>query len=234
VDDIPCLLNSQPPDGERLVESTIIHIDGEDPMYEQRVEKETDQFEPQGPWLPAGLPSLPGRVQRARVGPWYVVVDEIHGNGCRFTVDVWPEVDTDGRLVFDTEKTVLQWVDTATAYQVIREGRQASADSPEASEIADRALRIGDVFAVWLSAAERLDLALPPTADGTTPAHRGAKAADEEPPGGVMDVTGQARVATRAAVDAVGAGELTEEDLEQLGIPQSAVEDTPDSMSAAT
>jgi len=203
-------------------------------MYEQRAEKDTDQFEAQGPWLPAGISSLPGRGERVRFGPWYVVVDEIHGNGCRFTVDAWPEVDADGRLVFDTEKTVLQWVDTATAFQVIREARQASADSPEGREIADRELRIGDVFAIWLGAAERLELALPLRPDGTAPGRADPEPAGPEPPGGVVDVTGQARVATRAAVDAVGAGELTEEDLERLGIPPSAVEDAPDSMSSAT
>jgi len=196
-------------------------------MMEQRAVQNTDQFEPQGPWLPVGLPSLPDREERSRVGPWYVVVDELHGPGCRFTVDLWPDVDEDGRLVFDIDRTTLEWVDASTAHEVIREARRASAETPEERVIADRALRIGDVFAVWLSAAEQLGLV---SAAGNV-ARWGDQVA-QEPPGGLVDVTGEARVATRAAVDAVGAGELTEADLEQLGIPSSAVEETPGSMSA--
>lgn len=199
-------------------------------MYEQRAARATDQFEPQGPWLPAGLPSIPDKEERARHGPWYVVVDEILGVGCRLTVDLWPDVDADGRLVFETDRTVLQWVDTDTAYDVIRQARDASADISAEREIANRALRIGDVFAVWPSAVARLGLTLPLTEEGTAVDPRAAS--EEGPPGGVLDVTGEARVATRAAVDAVGAGELSEGDLERLGIPPSAVEETPDSRSA--
>jgi hypothetical protein len=203
---------------------------GERLMYEQRAEIETDQFEPQGPWLPAGLPSLPGAEERARLGPWYVVVDEMHGIGCRLAVDLWPDVDTDGRLVFETDRTTLQWVDTDAAYDVIREARRASAAAPEEREIADRPLRIGDVFAVWPAAAARLGLTLPP-AEAGSPDRLGSATA-QEPPGGLLDVTGEARVAARAAVDAVGAGELTEADLQRLGIPPSAVEELPDSRTA--
>lgn len=197
-------------------------------MYEQRAEKDTDRFEPQGPWLPAGLPNLLDPAERARLGPWYVVVDEMHGGGCRFTIDLWPDVDADGRLVFETERTALQWVDIETAHDVIRQAREASADSPVEHEIAGRGLRIGDVFAVWRTAADRLGLTPNVAVEGTPPEVDPPGPTDAEPPGGLVDVTGVARVATRAAVDAVGAGELTETDLRRLGIPSSAVAEAPE------
>lgn len=199
-------------------------------MYEQRAETPTDQFEPQGPWLPAGIPGIPDRDERAQLGPWYVVVDELYGIGCRLAVDLWPDVDADGRLVFQPDQTRLEWVDAETAHRVISEARKATADAPEEREIADRALRIGDVFAVWPSAASPLGLSVP--AAGGRSAASPVAATAQEPPGGLRDVTGEARVATRAAVDAVGAGELTEADLRRLGIPVSAVQEIPDSRTA--
>ena len=199
-------------------------------MYEQRAETETDQFEPQGPWRPAGVPILPDRAERASHGPWYVVVDELHGVGCRLSVDLWPDVDADGRLVFETDLTVLRWVATEIAQRVIRDARQAAADGAEDRAIADRALRIGDVFAVWASAANELRLEVPSAGD--EPVAGVGSAPGDEPAGGLVDVTGEARVATRAAVDAVGAGELTEADLRLLGIPESAVQEIPDSRTA--
>ena len=198
-------------------------------MYEQRAETPNDQFEPRGPWLPAGFPSIPERDERTRLGPWYVVVDELYGIGCRLAVDLWPDVDADGRIVFQTDQTRLDWVDTKAAHLVISEARRAAADAPEERGIADRELRIGDVFAVWASAAGELGLSVPLAADGAATAP--AAPSGQEPPGGLLDVTGEARVATRAAVDAVGAGELTEGDLRRLGIPASAVEEIPDSRS---
>lgn len=199
-------------------------------MYEQRAETESDQFEPQGPWLPAGVPRLPDRAERARRGPWYVVVDELHGVACRLAVDVWPDVDADGRLVFETDQTALSWVDAETAHRVVRDARQAVADAAEERTISERALRIGDVFAVWASVARELELEVPSAGEGTV-AGTGSATGDE-PAGGLVDVTGEARVATRAAVDAVGAGELTEADLRRLGIPASAVQEIPDSRTA--
>lgn len=187
-------------------------------MYEQRAEKSTERFEPRGPWQPSGLQTISGSLaQRASTGPWYVAVDELHDTWCRVVIDGWPDVDADGRLVFLTEHSRLEWLNSESVHSVIREARAADAETEEARASADRPLRIGDVFAVWPRGAERLGIAPEPASTGSRPA--GSEHAAE-----LVDVTAAARVAARAAMDAVGAGELTEGDLGRLGIPDSAVE----------
>lgn len=194
-------------------------------MYEQRAEKAADHFEPQGPWQPGALPEItPDRAERERSGPWYVVVDELLGEGCRLAVEHWPDADADGRLVFDPERTTLQWVDRASAHEVIH-GARSSTGPAESEAAAGRELRIGDVFAVWLSAARRLDIGPPLAPDGSAPElAESDDAGPDEPEGGIVDVTAAARVVTRAALEAVGAGDLTPEDLATLGIPDEAME----------
>jgi hypothetical protein len=195
-------------------------------MYEQRAEKAADHFEPQGPWQPSALPTIPAdSAERERIGPWYVVVDELLGDGCRFAVEVWPDVDADGRLVFDPERTALHWVDRKAAHSVIERARSEGRET-EAADAAGRELRIGDVFAVWLTGARGLEISPPLAPDGSPGELAGPDATpDGEPAAGMVDVTASARVVTQAAADAVGAGDLTPEDLSELGIPDSAMEE---------
>ena len=195
-------------------------------MYEQRAEKAADHFEAMGPWLPSGFPEISAdRAERERTGPWYVVVDEFLGESCRFAVELWPDVDADGRLVFDPERTALWWVDRTAAHAVIERARSA-AEPAAGDEATGRELRIGDVFAVWLSGAGLLEIG-PPLAPDGSPGHlaEADAAAEDEPTGGILDVTAAARVVTQAAADAVGGGDLTPEDLASLGIPDSAMEE---------
>lgn len=195
-------------------------------MYEQRAEKAADHFEAKGPWQPSGFPTIPAdRAERERTGPWYVVVDELLGEGCRFAMELWPDVDTDGRLVFDPERTALQWVDRTAAHIVIQQARSATRSTRDA-DAAGRDLRMGDVFAVWLTGARLLEIGPPLASDGSAGLLAGPEVADDdEPSGGILDVTAAARVVTQAAADAVGAGDLTPEDLASLGIPDSAMEE---------
>ena len=195
-------------------------------MYEQRAEKAADHFEARGPWQPSGFPEIPAdRAERERTGPWYVVVDELLGDGCRFAVELWPDVDTDGRLVFDSERTALWWVDRGAAHAVIERARLAM-EPAAGAEISGRDLRIGDVFAVWLAGARLLEIG-PPLAPDGSPGQLAEPelAAGHEPAAAIVDVTAAARIVTQAAADAVGAGDLTPEDLASLGIPDSAMEE---------
>lgn len=190
-------------------------------MYEQRVEKTPDQFEARGAWRPAGT-DMTGDLRDLRSAvPWYVVVDEVHGGWCRLTVDVWPEVDADGRLVFDIDRTSAHWVLADRLHAVISQARAAAAAGPEDAAAADRPLRIGDVFALWPRAADLLDLDPPLRAPDAAEVGAGPP---NEPSEGLVDITAAARAITHAAVDAVAAGDLTVEDLRQLGIPLSAVQ----------
>jgi hypothetical protein len=195
-------------------------------MYEQRAEKAADHFEAMGPWQPSEFPQVPAdRGERERTGPWYVVVDEFLGDGCRFAVELWPDVDTDGRLVFDPERTALWWADRRAAHAVIERARSTT-EPAAGQEAAGRDLRIGDVFAVWLTGARLLEIGPPLASDGSLGQLAEAEAASElEPVPGIVDVSAAARVATQAAADAVGAGDLTPEDLASLGIPDSAMEE---------
>jgi len=195
-------------------------------MYEQRAEKAADHFDVMGPWQPSGFPQVPAdRVERERTGPWYVVVDEFLGDGCRLAVELWPDADADGRLVFDAERTALWWVDRRAAHAVIERARTGT-DPAARGEASGRDLRIGDVFAVWLTGARLLEIGPPLASDGSRGQLAEADAAGEhEPAAGIVDVTAAARVVTQAAADAVGAGDLTPEDLASLGIPHSAMEE---------
>lgn len=195
-------------------------------MYEQRAEKAADHFEPRGPWQPSAFPAIPAdRAQRERTGPWYVVVDELLGEGCRLAVEHWPDVDADGRLVFDPERTVLTWVDRSAAHTVIERARLATAQAEDV-DAAGRRLRIGDVFAVWSTGARALEIGPPLAPDGSRAELPAPDVVDAgEPVGGIVDVTAAARVATQAAADAVGSGDLTPEDLGTLGIPDSAMDE---------
>jgi hypothetical protein len=138
-------------------------------------------------------------------------------------VELWPDVDADGRLVFDVERTALWWVERSAAHAVIERARRAAAPTEDA-DAAGRRLRIGDVFAIWSTGARALEIGPPLAPDGSSGELAAPDATDAgEPVGGIVDVTAAARVITQAAADAVGAGDLTPDDLGTLGIPDSAM-----------
>jgi hypothetical protein len=86
-----------------------------------------------GLWAPGELPVQPG-------GLSYIVLEEILGDAIGLAVSDWPEVDASGRLRFATPAR-LAGVDGSWLEQQLIEHRKPA-------DIADRPLRIGDVFAV--------------------------------------------------------------------------------------
>jgi hypothetical protein len=183
-------------------------------MFEQRTPPDPAHLEPAAAWVPdhlvdvvpsvrVGVPSL----ATPSIPDYYVVVDELDELGCRLSVDRWPEVDEDGRLVFDDEQTRL----VSVAPQVLHD--RVTAARERANELAaDRPLRIGDVFALWWGGFARDELHLPP------PDAPGDAAGPTGPPPDiqVLDVTSDARELTNAAGQAAAGEALTESDLDAL------------------
>ncbi len=91
------------------------------------------------PWAPDSLAG------QDTGGFSYLVVDEIEGGGVGLSVSRWPQVDEQGRLRFPSPP-VLLGADRAALERFLAEHRRPP-------ELAERPLRIGDVFAARADAA---------------------------------------------------------------------------------
>ena len=157
----------------------------------------TEVTEVQRSWAPNGLRG------RDPSGLSYVVVDEIEGGAVGLAVSEWPRVDAEGRLRFRSPPLLLG-ADRASLERFLGEHR-----SPR--ELAERPLRVGDVFAVQarperLQQAEEVEARLEPVL------------APEEwivPP--VYDVTPDARDAAKAAFYGAVVPTLDPAQVAQLG-----------------
>lgn len=148
-------------------------------------------------WAPEGLRG------RDPSGLTYVVVDEIEGGSVGLAASEWPRVDAEGRVRFGAPP-VLLGADRSSLERFLAEHR-----SPR--ELAERPLRIGDVFAVQarperLQEAEEAESRLEPVL------------APEEwivPP--VYDVTPDARDAAKASFYGAVAPMLDPSQVARLG-----------------
>jgi hypothetical protein len=97
-------------------------------------------------WLPPGLPQ--GWADDASVR--YVVVDEVLEGSVTLAVSRWPELDRRGRLRFGQTSPLSVSVEHAKLAQVLgsRVLPEESGTQSTAQEVADRPVRVGDVFAV--------------------------------------------------------------------------------------
>jgi hypothetical protein len=176
---------------------------------------------PSGPATPAaGVVPSPGDVP-----DHYVVVDELDELGCRLAVDPWPAVDGEGRLVFDDD-TVLVSVPPRTIHEALTAARSAQGDPAP-----DRPLRIGDVIAVWWGPLAR-ELGFPQPAGRFDGARFAGSRVDGPPPEPapepaieMVDITADARLATNTAAQAAAADVLHVEDLRELGLAPSDLDE---------
>lgn len=194
-------------------------------MYAQRPEGDADrgQFAFDRPWLPPAMQAA-GEARHVDVptgpSPWlYVVVDELIDEYCLLTVDLWPAMDRDGRLVFYRESST---ADLRLPVEIVQ-ALVTRARQGQRLEVADRRVRIGDVFAMQLPVLDQIrELAerLSRVAFVSSPAGYGddlrqplaATAAT------IVDVTADARDVTQAAAQEAAAGVLDDDDIEALGL----------------
>lgn len=174
---------------------------------------------------------------------WYVVVDELEDERCQLTMDPWPTTDADGRLRFDPDVATVD----APISRPLLAALVGAARARQGLPAADRAIRIGDVFAVdvtllswilddvdlgaaWLrdpdaDAGRELRASLDP---GRRPDFDVFLAASEE--GGsarslpemvgdrILDVTAEARDLAHAAADEAATGVLEATDVARLDL----------------
>lgn len=97
-------------------------------------------------WLPPGLPESWVDDPTLR----YVVVDEVLEGSVTLAVTRWPELDRRGRLRFGRTPPLSVGVDQATLVRVLASRVIAEESSTVASPtvVAERPVRVGDVFAV--------------------------------------------------------------------------------------
>lgn len=178
----------------------------------QRVPPDPADLAPVGVWTPDLL--AVGTPVAASLGPgharpapdWYVVVDELDELGCRLAVDIWPETDADGRLVFaDGEQLVS--VPPDRLHAAITAARTRRGD-----EAPDRALRIGDTFAWWWGPLARDLLAVGPPGEIDV----GDRPDDPDPE--IVDITRDARRQTKLAALATGGGVLDPSEVARLDL----------------
>jgi hypothetical protein len=150
-------------------------------------------------WLPPGLPETWVDDPALR----YVVVDEVLEGSVTLAVTRWPELDRRGRLRFGRTPPLSVGVDQAKVVRVLaaRIVAEESSTGASPSVVAERPVRVGDVFAV------REARPLSSLIRGSKPKRRGsgdyesAPAIDPEdwiaPP--VYDLTAEARDAAKLA-----------------------------------
>lgn len=139
------------------------------------------------PWAPADLPAV--REERS-----YIVIEEILGGSIGLAVSAWPQLDERGRMHF-AEPARLAGVDRDWLERQLAEHRQPS-------DIGERPLRIGDVFAV---AGVELTVAAGETELTIT---------SWKPP--IYDLTAEARAAAKTALYAAVAPVLDPEQADDL------------------
>jgi hypothetical protein len=113
---------------------------------------------------------------------------------CELAISPWPQLTEEGRLFF-TESEDDHRVGShrgTKLWELLRESRsRLYADTPEAAEIVDRPLRVGDVFAALVEVPEP-----------TTPPAGGeiGSVAFPDGPEGILDITADARIFARVQV----------------------------------
>ena len=127
---------------------------------------------------------------------WVVVDDLVDAERCELAISPWPRLTDDGLLTFaeSEEQHVVALADSKWLHDLVSRARRRQFEGAGVpDEVLNRALRVGDTFAAWITVSDGDEESAPPGG------HR-AQLSVERDEEGIADISDHARVFAKVQV----------------------------------